>query len=131
MNEEVETVEETQKSGAEYEELITQLKEQLASREKEVAQLQEQLAIGIERYRAQVLTVVPEIPGELVTGATVEEIDASLAKAQQMVDKVKRNIEAQRAQERIPAGAPVRMAPDLSGLSPRDKIAYALGRQQR
>ena len=126
MNEEVETVEETQKSSAELEELITELKEQLASRENEIAQLQEQLAISIERYRVQVLTAVPEIPGELVTGATVEEIDTSLAKARQMVDKVKRNIEAQRAQERIPAGAPVRMAPDLSGLSPRDKIAYAL-----
>jgi hypothetical protein len=29
----------------------------------------------------------------------------------------------------VPAGAPPRTAPDLSGLSPADKIAYALSRQ--
>lgn len=126
MNEEVETVEQSQGEAQELEEIVNQLKEQLASREQELVSLKEQLALSVAKYRTLVLAGVPEIPEELVQGSTVEEINASLTKAQEMVERVTRQIEAQRAKERVPAGAPARMPPDLSALSPRDKIAYAL-----
>jgi hypothetical protein len=121
MTEENEVVEEAQ----ELEE-VAQLKERLASRENELASVKEQLAVSVARYRSQVLASAPEIPQELIQGGTVGEIDASLTKAQEIVDRVKWQIEATKAAERVPAGAPPRTAPDLSELSPRDKIAYAL-----
>ena len=46
-----------------------------------------------------------------------------------MVERIRSNLEAQLAEQRVPTGAPIRSAPDLSALSARDKIAYALTRQ--
>ena len=126
MNEEVETVEQSQGEAQELEEVVNQLKEQLASREQELGSLKEQLALSVAKYRTLVLAGVPEIPEEMVQGSTVEEINSSVTKAQEMVERVKSQIEAQKARERVPAGAPARMPPDLSALSPKDKIAYAL-----
>ena len=100
-----------------------------ASREDEIASLKEQMASAATKYRALVLAGSPEIPQELVSGATIEEVEASLAQAKGMVERVKRQLEAQVTAERIPTGAPARTLPDLSGLSPREKIAYALARQ--
>ena len=68
------------------------------------------------------------MPPELVTGATVAEIDRSLAAARETVDAVQRRLSERAAAERVPAGAPVRVGTDLSALSPREKIALALRR---
>jgi hypothetical protein len=42
-------------------------------------------------------------------------------------DNARREIEAEAARSRIPAGAPQRTPPDMSGLSAREKIQYGLG----
>ena len=47
-----------------------------------------------------------------------------------MVERIRSHIEAQLAEQRVPTGAPIRSAPDLSALSPQEKIAYALARQE-
>jgi hypothetical protein len=80
-------------------------------------------------YRTSLLTAEPEIPEELVHGGTVEEIEASLALARQMVEQVRSQLEAQASQERLPFGAPMRSSPDLSVLSPQEKILLGLSRQ--
>ena len=95
----------------------------------EVGSLKEQLAAAVASYRTRVLAAEPELPEELVKGDTVAEIDASLAAARALVARVKSQLEAQAAAGRVPTGAPPRAAPDLSALSPREKIAYALTRQ--
>ena len=87
------------------------------------------LTSATARYREALLTAAPEIPAELVTGATPEEVEASLAQARGMVERIRSNLEAQLAEQRVPTGAPIRSAPDVSALSARDKIAYALTRQ--
>jgi len=103
--------------------------EEFHRREEEAAGLREQLVAGVARYRCLLLAAVPEVPEELVKGETMEEVDASLAAAREMVEGIKRRLEAKLATERIPVGAPVRAAPDVSALSPREKIALALTRQ--
>ena len=120
---------------AQLEAAMEEQRQALTAREEEVQRsgqeavaLREPLGSAVGRYREMVLAKAPEVPVELVRGETIEEIDASLTAAQAVVDRVKKQIEAQAAAERVPAGAPARTPPDLSGLSPREKIAYALSR---
>lgn len=88
--------------------------------------LQSRLASATARYREALLATAPEIPEELVVGESPEEVEASLAGARQMVERVRGRIESQIADERVPSGAPVRGAQEFSGMSSREKIAYAL-----
>ena len=117
-------------------ELQTALEEERslrAQRDGALSELRQQLSSAAQSYRSAVLAAAPELPPELVSGATPEEIDRSLAAAQEIVAAVKSRIAgADGAQPppavTVPAGAPVRAAPDLSALSALDKIKYALGR---
>jgi hypothetical protein len=74
------------------------------------------------------LASAPEIPEELIQGDTVEEIDTSVIRAREVVERVRRQLEANRAKDRVPTGAPARTGVDLSALSPREKIAHALSK---
>lgn len=105
--------------------------EVLQSDEGELSALKEQLATAVAKYRALALASSPDIPEELVQGDTVEEVEASLLQARQIVERVKHQLEVQRTKERVPAGTPLRTGVNLSALPPREKIAYALGKQQR
>lgn len=96
--------------------------------EEEMASLRQQLSSATAKYRALILAAAPEVPEELITGETPDEVDASFAAAREMVERVRRQLEAKAAAERVPAGAPARTPPDISGLSPVEKIAYALSR---
>ncbi len=117
----------------ELESTLAQLQQQMAEREQEaqgeVAALKEQLSGAAAKYRALILATTPEMPEELVRGETPEEVEASFAAAREMVEKVKRQLEAQAEAERVPTGAPARTPPDLGALSPQEKIAYALSHQ--
>ncbi len=94
--------------------------------ESEVAALKQQLSISAQKYRALILAGAPEIPEELVRGETLEEIEASFRVAKEVVERVRRQLEARAAAERVPTGAPARSSPDLSALTPMEKIAYGL-----
>jgi hypothetical protein len=67
---------------------------------------------------------------ELITGDTIESINESLKKAKTLVSQVRQGLETEIAGAKIPAGAPPRTPPDLSALSPREKIQYAIGGKQ-
>ena len=116
-------------STADLQAELAEARAALAQRDTEVDALRHQLTSATARYREALLTAAPEIPAELVTGATPEEVEASLAQARGMVERIRSNLEAQLAEQRVPTGAPIRSAPDVSALSARDKIAYALTRQ--
>lgn len=81
---------------------------------------------ALARYRERLLATAPEVPEEMVKGQTVQELHSSLANAQDLVERVRRQLLAQSAAQRVPSGAPTRRGPDLSTLSPAEKIAYAL-----
>jgi len=110
---------------------IAQIEQSLQERDGEIAQLRSRLAIGAAKYRQAMLASAPEVPEELVQGESIEEVETSLARAKGIVERIRGQLEARMVSERVPAGAPPRTAPDLSSLSPAEKIAYGLQRAAR
>jgi len=106
---------------------IAELEQAAADTEARLATTAESLAQAVGRYRAMVAAANPEVLEELITGDTIESIDDSLNKAKTLIGKVKQGLENQASAVKIPAGAPQRTPPDLSSLSPRDKIKNAIG----
>ena len=100
--------------------------QELAGLRSQTETLREQTKSSAERYRELVLQQAPELPAELVTGETVEEIDVALERARETVSKVRGHLESQAQAGRVPVGAPARSGPDLSALSPEEKIRFGL-----
>jgi hypothetical protein len=107
----------------------------LASHAAEIDSLQalvtetgERARLAASRYRDAVLAHEPHLPADLVSGDTVEAIDEALERARQTVAQVRQHIEQQAQAVRVPAGAPVRTAPDVTALSAAEKIRLGLER---
>ena len=115
-------------AGDALEAKMPQLEQAVLARDNELSALKSSLSGAIAKYRETLLASAPDIPAELVKGVTVEEIDASLEQARAIVSRVRHQLEAQAEAKRVPAGAPPRVAQDLSALTPAEKIAYALGK---
>ena len=119
---------------------IIWLEQAVATKESEIAALKNELdglrqavdgrdkALGqaVADFKEMVVADNPGLPPELIAGSTVEAVKESLKNARAIVEKVRQEIDAAAARTRIPAGAPQRAAPDLSGLSPREKIQQGL-----
>jgi len=99
----------------------------VAELEQVVAEMEGNLAEAVSSYRTLAVETNPQVPVEMITGATIEEINVSLEKAITLVNRVKQDIEADITAARIPAGAPERAPINLEALSPREKIQYAIG----
>ncbi len=110
---------------------LAELRTALEQRDLEIEALQSRLASATARYREALLAAAPDVPEELVGGESPEEVETSLAGARQMVEKVRGRIEAQIVGERVPSGAPVRGNQEFSGMSSREKIAYALTQREQ
>jgi uncharacterized protein (DUF3084 family) len=106
---------------------IVSLKQALAEAERKLADLGQALSQAVAAYKALVVQTNPGVLAELITGETVDEVNESLKNAQALVDRVRQEMEAEASKTRIPAGAPQRAPLDLSALSPREKIKYAIG----
>ena len=106
---------------------INNLKQSLTESDEQQKRLSDSLAQAVASYRSLVISANPEVPEELITGDTIEAINQSLIKAKKLVSQVRQGLEAEAMQARFPSGAPVRTPPDLSALSPKEKIQYAMG----
>jgi len=80
-----------------------------------------------EAFRELVMQAEPGLPADMVTGGTIAEIRESADRARALVEQVRRDVAAENARQQVPAGAPPRSAPDVSALSSREKIRFALG----
>lgn len=78
----------------------------------------------LARLRAALLQSEPAIPGALVHGESLEELEASFAAAREALQRVRE--EVVREQRAIPAGAPGRVAVPLT--TPLAKIRAGLDR---
>ena len=108
---------------------LTAVKAALDERDAELAAATETLHEAVASYRASLLAANPHIPEEMIAGATISDIDASLDRAQDMAGRVRQTLEEDLKETHVPAGAPQRAVPDLSAMSPREKIHYALGKE--
>ena len=85
------------------------------------------------KYRDARLAATPEIPAGLVTAEEMEEIEGQLAAAERVVSEMREKMERHRRRETppVPAGSPIRRAPDFSGLPPAEKIRVGLQESSR
>lgn len=85
---------------------------------------------AVARYRDAVLAAEPDLPPELVTGETLEELDASLDAARWAVAQIRERIgvgdEPGEAGSGFPVGAPARSGPTTAGMTAAEKIAAGL-----
>jgi uncharacterized coiled-coil protein SlyX len=123
-------ISELEQALAERDDQINSLKQSLAELEAKLTELADGQAQAIASYRALVVNSNPDLPEELISGDSVEEIDKSLAGARALIDRVRQRLETEIAGARIPAGAPLRAPADLSTLSPQEKIQYAMGERR-
>ena len=92
----------------------------------ELAQVKEANSQAVAKYLDAVRLANPTIPQDIIAGDTIEDIDASLAKATAIADSVKASLEAQAKEAKVPAGAPTRGEISVEGLTPREKIAAGI-----
>jgi len=92
----------------------------------ELASTKEAKDVAVAKYLGAVRIANPTIPQDIIAGGTIEDIDASLAKATTIAESVKANLEAQAKEAKVPAGAPPRGEISLEGLTPREKIAAGI-----
>ncbi len=111
-------------------------RDQLAAASQQLEQSQAALTAAAARYRDALLASNPAIPPELLTGDSIDAVDASLEAARTIVQSVIARAQpaAHGAQPPsavpVPAGAPVRAGPDTSAMSPTEKIRYALATER-
>ena len=106
---------------------IAALKQAVTESSDNLGKLNENLEQAVASYKALVIQSNPDVPEELITGDSIEAIVDSLVSAKELVTKIRKGMEAEISLVRVPIGAPERTAPDLSALSPREKIQYAIG----
>jgi len=123
-------ISELEQAVAGLESEIAALKQAVAESDDNLNKLNESLNQAVASYKALVIQSNPDVPEELVTGDSIEAITDSLASAKELVTKIRKGMEAEISLVRVPIGAPERTAPDLSALSPREKIQYAIGGKQ-
>lgn len=121
----------TEAQTGQLERELAEARQALEAREAVVSSLEARLKATLDKYRAALLASAPEVPQEMVQGQTSEELEASLARAREMVERIKRQVEAKAARERVPAGSPPRSPASASYLTPREKILYGLQRLGR
>jgi len=111
----------------ELEALVAQKDEELTQANSRVSELEQVVAKAVASYKAMVTQSNSEVPEELISGDTIDSVNESLMKAKTLIGKVRQGLEAEITSSKVPAGAPLRTPPDLSALSPREKIQYAIG----
>jgi len=135
-------------SEAQYQELTgksASLETSLAAKAAELAEAKKMLdvqaadiaslkAAGDEAVRAYKTLAVrsnPLFTDDVIAGNTIAEVDAAMSRVLDLADKVRTRIETEIKSLSIPAGAPERSGPDLSCLSPREKIKLGLEAEKK
>lgn len=88
-------------------------------------------AYAVDDFKKLAAASNPLIPAEVIYGTTIEEVKASLDRANTLVGRVKQSLAEQTSQTSIPAGAPARTAPSTEGLSTKEKINLGLEQARR
>ena len=112
---------------AEKDSEIAGLKQALDEARQTIDELGQAVSRAVAAYKETVVQANPGVLAELITGETVAEINESLKNARALIERVRQEVEAEASRTRIPAGASQRAPLDLSALSSREKIQYAIG----
>jgi len=111
---------------AELEASLSEVKQTADSLRAEGVAISEARDQAVAKYLDAVRLANPAIPQDIIAGDTIEDIDASLAKATSIAESVRARLEAQAKETKVPAGAPTRAEISVEGLTPREKIAAGI-----
>jgi multidrug resistance efflux pump len=135
---------EKQKATQLVEEATKPLQERIASLEADLQAASDELqatgneldgakaayAYAVEDFKKLVLASNPLFTPDIIAGDTIEDVKASVDKANALVGKVKEGLEAQAKAlaglTTVPAGAPARGPQSTEGLSTKEKINLGL-----
>ena len=107
---------------------IERLNALVNEKDTELSGMRHQIDFAVGRYRIALMVSAPDLPEELINGKTIVELDNAMESAKKIVEKVASRIGARTPEDRVPSGAPARRQADLSGLSAREKILYAINK---
>ena len=107
---------------------IERLNALVDEKDTELSGMRHQIDFAVGRYRIALMVSAPDLPEELINGKTIVELDNAMESAKKIVEKVASRIGARTPEDRVPSGAPARRQADLSGLSAREKILYAINK---
>jgi hypothetical protein len=110
----------------ELEASLSEVQQVMDSLRAEGAAISEARDRAVAKYLDAVRIANPAIPRDVIVGNTIEEIDASLARATTIAESVRANLEARAKETKVPAGAPPRGEISVEGLSPREKITAGI-----
>jgi hypothetical protein len=129
-------LEEERKAKAAAEVALAEKDARIAEKDARIAELQAEgeaitkaHAQAVAKYLDAARALNYTVPKDVIVGGTIEEIDASVEKAKAIAESVKKALEAQAKEAKVPAGAPTRGTINLEGLSPREKIAAGLNQK--
>ena len=115
---------------AKDEELNT-VKVQLSEKDTGFTSLAAEKDTAVEAYKDLIRKTNPVIPADMITGAGIADINASLENANNLVNRIKAKVDENNADNSIPAGAPGRTELDISSMSTREKISYGLQQSKK
>ena len=104
------------KSLAEKEKDIKVLNKTVEDARQAIVETSLDISEAVAAYREMAGQANPGLPPGMIKGGTVKDL----------VEKVRQEIGAETVRVRVPAGAPPRTMPDISVLSPREKIKLAV-----
>ena len=101
--------------------------EEAKQRQADLIALQGSHDSAVTAYRNLLISTNPAVFSEdCLPGVTIQEIEASAKKVNDIAAKVRAQLQADIKAVIVPAGAPERTGPDTSAMSPHDKIKYAI-----
>jgi hypothetical protein len=103
----------------------------IVEKDSNFASLSAQAGEAVKAYRDQVLKGNPLLPADMITGATVAEINTSAEKASALVESIKKGLQANDQTVKVPAGSPGRTPLDTSNMSTKEKITYGLDQARK
>jgi multidrug resistance efflux pump len=115
-----------ERSLAEKDSEIANLTQALEEAHQAIEELNQAMVKAVAAYKEMLIRANPGMLPEMITGDSIDEVDESVKKARAVMERVRQEMEAEASKTRVPAGAPPRSAPDLSGLTAREKIQYAM-----
>ena len=125
---------ETDQKATEYERIIGEKESEITALKKSEGELKEQLssvnkslAEAVAGYKAKVIQMNPGVTEKMIDGNTIAAVEKAVVEAIEFVASVKKLVEKEIQNKRVPAGAPGRGAADVSAMSPREKIQHAIG----
>jgi DNA repair exonuclease SbcCD ATPase subunit len=110
---------------AELDAALSEAKQGSEASATELAAVKEARDQAVTKYLGMAKASNPQVPGDMISGETIEEIDAAVEKGKGLVSAVKKTLESETAAAKVPAGAPTR-GETTEGMSNKDMIAAGL-----